>query len=364
VAGISASLDVSDTSLLGILNAIVADREGYLWSNTQEIYAAMDPDANTGQAQDAICAITGTLRDPARRSLVTCLCNLDAGTTLPAGSVASVTGNPSARFRSIADYVSPSSGNHAVDFESEATGPIVANAGTLIVIATPLTGWNSVTNAADASLGAAVESDTALRIKREEELAIAGAATVDAIRAALLALAGVELASVYENTTDVVDPVTGLPPRAFEALIYEPVHLSNDLIAQTIWKEKGAGVPSYGNTSGLATDSEGVQHRVYFSRPALVDVYLDITIGVDPDYPGGGDALVKAAVALYGATHYKPGSAVYPTALYVPIFTIPGVLEVTTFKLGTAPAPSGTTPLAMSLRQLPRLDTARISITS
>src|SRR5262249_36114068 len=83
--------------------------------------------------------------------------------------------------------------------EAVDTGPLPAPAGTLTVIDTPVAGLSSVTNAADAILGRNQETDSELRIRREEELRAAGKGTVDAIRALLLEVLNVVQAKVLQN---------------------------------------------------------------------------------------------------------------------------------------------------------------------
>ena len=64
------SFDVSDGSSAGQLGAIVAAVAGELWEVAEETISGIDPDKATGAQQDAVNALTGTVRRPATRSLV------------------------------------------------------------------------------------------------------------------------------------------------------------------------------------------------------------------------------------------------------------------------------------------------------
>jgi hypothetical protein len=64
------SFDCSDGSLWGQWLGIFSEREAALWDLGQAIDASQDPDKATGAAQDALAALTGTLRDSARASIV------------------------------------------------------------------------------------------------------------------------------------------------------------------------------------------------------------------------------------------------------------------------------------------------------
>lgn len=88
--------------------------------------------------------------------------------------------------------------------EATVTGDIDAPVNSLTVIVTPATGWLSVNNPTQATVGRNEETDTELRARRLISLKIIGAGTVDAIRARVLEVTGVTACSVNENTTDVV----------------------------------------------------------------------------------------------------------------------------------------------------------------
>lgn len=66
-----ASLPLGNNTLLGGAEAQDAEREALLWQLIGELYSAGDPDSATGPLLEAICAITGTTRAPARASSFT-----------------------------------------------------------------------------------------------------------------------------------------------------------------------------------------------------------------------------------------------------------------------------------------------------
>ncbi len=111
-------------------------------------------------------------------------------------------------------------GTASLDIASAAveTGPVVATARDLILIKTPVGGIQNVTNLIDALPGTNVETDPDYRTRQLEDLEGGGAATAAAIRAQLLRLDGVTAAHVFMNLTDTID-VDGVPPHAVEALV-------------------------------------------------------------------------------------------------------------------------------------------------
>lgn len=357
-------LDVSSDSPIGQLNGIFCGELAEAWDALESVYKSQDPDAATGDALDAVCALTGTKRDAAEKSKALCTVNLNAGTTLLAGSLISIPGNPTVQFSFDGPDFTNATGSSASFtgqvFHCTVTGPVVANAGTLTQIATPIAGWNSVTNPLDATVGADIEKDPPLRMKRQSELFTAGTSPVDALKADLEELAGMIQVTVFENTLDTTDG-NGVPPHAVECLVYDgdTPSISNDVIAQKIWDSRAGGIATFGNTSGTAIDSDGVSRIMNFSRPALVPIYL--IIDLTPGSPYGGDPAVKSSVVAYGRT-LGAGDDVILSALYPSVFAVTGVTKITSVKAGLFPSPAGTADLVIASRSRATFDTSRISI--
>lgn len=380
VANISSVTDVSSSSPLGQLNGSFVKIAAEIWDQLQAIYVAGDPDRNTGDGQDAVCAITGTTREAATHSQAEGVqVSLNIGTVLTVGSLVAVLGNPTAqfRFRGVepapgdpvveANFTSPATGNYFVRFEAVDTGVVVANAGTLTVIVTPISGWTAVTNATDAVLGHDIESPSALRLRREQELASPGSTTVDAMQAALTQFMAdeglVPSVSVFENTGDSVDG-DGRPPHSLEVLINDGGALTDDDIAQEIWGDKGGGIQMFGATTGTAHDSAGNSRTVPFNRPTLVPIYFAITVVTNPDlFPVDGDVQIEEAVVAYGQASRDPGDDVIQNSFYGPIWGIVGVTSVTVLNLGTAPAPGSSADITIAVRSLATFDTSRVAVT-
>lgn len=357
------TFDVSAQSPAGQLNGVFATQLREVWEVAQGLYSAIDPDAATGDALAALASLTGTVRAPSTPSTVTATVNLDAGKTLAAGAVASVSGSPTSRFVTLADATN--SGGSPVDvsvaMESETAGPVVANAGTLTVIVSAQSGWNSITNALDATIGTDDELDEDLRIRREEDLRRAGTASVDAIESDVRAVTDVTSCTVFNNPSDVTDG-DGIPPHAFEALVLGGA--VND-IAQAIWDSMPAGIEAHGDTSGTAVDADGENQTVEFTRPDEVPLYLDIFVTVDADtYPVDGDTQIKTAIAAWSQDALQVGDDLILSSMYATIFGIAGVLDVTEIQAGVAPAPSGTSNITLTARQLGTIDTTDITVTS
>lgn len=365
---IDPALDVSSEKALGQLNGLFSDREAILWELLKVAYSAFDPDQAEGYLLEALCALTGTVRRPASRSLVDCTVNLDAATTLPVGSVAHVAGQPTKRFRTVTAVTSTTAGDYPVQFESETTGPVAAPAGTLTV-PVPVSGWNSVTNATDASLGRVEDSDTTLRERRAQDLSRAGACTPDAIRSDLMAIAGVEKVTVFENNSDYMD-ADGIPAHSIEVLVYDGVSpaVANNVIAQAIWDTR-APVRTHGNTSGTAVDSEGVSRTIYFSRPVTKNVWVIAQVDGEGVVPSNATTLLRDHLVEMANVDLEPGVDVIALALKCILLEskkdagYTWVNDVPSLLLGFSNPPVAGSNLAITPREIARLDTSRTTIT-
>lgn len=346
-------------SLLGQLNGVMFDALAQLWEVLEALYSSFNPDAATGQSLDNLSALTGTTRRDATFSEVLTTVNIDGSFTLPAGSVATVAGNANARFLLVADVVNAGGGpaNFTdVLFRAETAGPVVANAGTLTEGPSLVTGWNTVTNPLDADQGLALETDSELRLKREQEIAGIGGSTVDGIRADVLAVDGVTSASVLENQTNAVD-ANGLPAHSFEVVVLGGVDAD---IAQAIFGSKPAGILAFGATTVAVTDSEGDSVDISFTRPTTKDVWLEYDLAVDGSY--AGDAQVKAAVVAFAEDAFGQGADVVQSRLVAPAFGVIGVRDVTAVRLGFSVSPTLEDNLVIAVREIAAFDTSRVAV--
>lgn len=117
----------------------------------------------------------------------------------------------------------------------------------------------------------------------------------------------------YENDTDLVD-ANGLAPHSI-ALVVEGGDAT--AIAQQIRTKKGAGAGTFGTSTQIVTDQEGVIYLIRFSRPTLIATKAQIQLKALAGYTSViGDA-VAAAVATY-VNGLDIGQDVVLTRLYLP----------------------------------------------
>jgi uncharacterized phage protein gp47/JayE len=243
---------------------------------------------------------------------------------------------------------------------AQVTGPVQAIAGTLTVIETPVTGWNSVSNALDAVPGTDLETDAAFRLRRLEELAIAGRATTNAIRSQLLKIVDVTAVVVFENDLAVVD-VDGRPPKSVDIVVEGG---DNDDIAEEIFDVVAAGIQTIGDITEVVTDSQGFAQTVKFSRPSLVNIWVEVDLTINANlFPVDGDAQVEAAIVAWGDSRGIGTDVVVhgSDSLECSIGDIPGITDVV-LRVGKTVSPTLDVNIVINPRELADFDTSRITV--
>jgi len=337
---------------VGILSEALSDQ----WESQENTYNSQYPSTAQGNQLSNVVMYNGIERQDATKSTVTGTITGVDGTVIDAGSKASVV-STGLVFVTLSEVIIPGSGTINVQMEAEETGPIEASAGTLTVIETPIFGWTGITNTAEAIIGRDEETDVELRIRRELSTQALGQNLVDALFGQLLNIDGVEDAIVVSNGTDA--PVGGIPAHQFLTSILGGTDAD---IADAIWINTPQGILSFGATTVEITDSQGFPQDVKFTRPDDVDIYfkIDITVNTD-EFPGTGEADIKAAVAAYGTANFKISDDVIRTEFYTPINTIPGILTIDLF-IGLSSSPAGTANLVIDLDEVSRFDISRIEL--
>ena len=368
VAQIGASLQASlgntinliAPSVFSQLVGIQAEREFAAWQAAAAVYASQYPATAEKQALDNVATITGALRLQATYGTVTLTVNLGAGVTLPAGSIAS-SGPNTAQWQTLGDVAND--GGTAADVTALAqctvTGAIQALASTITTIVTPYAGWNTVTNVSAATVGRAIETDAAFRLRRASDLSGQGMSTVNALYSALSNIVGVVQASVFNNPTGVTD-ANGVPPHAVECVVYAD-HALDSLVRETIWDNLPAGIQAYGADTGTIVDSQGFTQEVDFSHPTEEPVYAIIHLSKTGTY--GGDALVSSNVANF-IQALAVGASVYEAQLYAPVFAAGGVLDIAELWISLSNPPTGPGSITLTPRQKATCLSSQVTVVS
>jgi len=332
LANIDSQLNLGPDDVLGQLNGIMAASVAEVWELLEEIYHSAYADTASGQSLSYVAALTGAIRRVATKAEVRVTLTGTSGMTVPAGTRGYPEGDPDSLFETIAPIVLTGGAAAGQIMYAVTVGKsTVAGNSETLTITTPVSGLVSIiTETPDAlNPGLDAETDSELRLRREQSLALAGASTLEAIRAEMLTVAGVDSCTVFENTEGDTD-ANGLPPYSIEVLVSNINAPSYDTeeVVQQIWNSKPAGTPTYGALSDDATDSQGNLRTVYYSEPTPVRLYVIVNLTPRTDGTYIGNANVEQAIVDWAEKNLQVGQSVYASDLINVVADLEGVISV------------------------------------
>jgi uncharacterized phage protein gp47/JayE len=359
---IDARLALDDLDWVGNSVDVFSDELDLAWQALEVARNGFDPARAEGALAIALASLTGTRRRQATFGLCPVMLGLAPGKTfVPGDLVAHVWGDPTNRWQNRDLVVSTLAGSYPATFIAQQPGakPILAN--TLIVIAASKSGWLSITNPTDGDPGKDLELVDDLRVRREEDLETQASGSAPGIRSDLLDVAGVLSVKVLLNDTEAD---ASLPKHSVRAVIWDGLTLEadDDEIAQKLFDTKGAATTTVGSSHGTATDANGDPAVVNFDRATQIPIYVDgeleVVAGAD------ADAVVAAAkLAIIAGGPTGVGARAVFERIKSQSFTVPGVTDVLSFALGTAPAPTGTDNIEAAIDEILIIDSANIQLT-
>jgi len=358
------NFNVSPESPDGQINGVISESNANLWELTEEAYNAFNPKAASGVTLSNLVQLNGITRLAATRSRVELTLTGDSGTVIPEGSLIS-TGDTGDKLSTDDSVTIDGAGNAIVQATALEFGPISMIAGTVTQIDTPLSGWDTVTNDDNATVGTNEESDSDLRARRQRSVAVDAQAIIDAIRAGVESINNVTQAVVLENDTN-AENSNGLPPKSFQVVVSGG---TNADVAEVIWLKKPAGILSFGDITVEIIDSQGIAHDISFSRPTPVVVYVKVTLTTFPEYPANGDDLIKQAIVDYANgdlvdnRSFGLGDNVIYTRLYTPINSVAGH-EIDDLQISIVSPADGVINIPISITQIADLQIANITVIS
>jgi hypothetical protein len=328
----------------------------------EDIWDAWDIDAAEGVQQDNLQALRGGVRDPARASTAVLTLGGTPSTVIAAGKRAGVP-NDGPIFATDEEVTIGGGGTVDVDSTATENGPQNAAAGSITEIIDAVSGWTSVTNAADAIPGVNVESDSDFRT-RGEDISI-GSTTEEAIYTRLIELDDVDNAVVISNRTDETDAL-GTPAHTMWIILW-PNTADPAGIANAIWGDAGApaGIGFRGTQTATVTFPSGFTEQIRWDWATEVEVHVKETLEVDSDYPADGDTLVKAGIVAYGDT-LRVGQDVNPAPVDNASYdAAPGIVKTTTtLKVGGTPGPGDTDPIVIQVNEFGSIDSTDVTVVS
>ena len=364
--GLNPGLETPQGQLASSQAAVIGDKN----NEVALIVNQVDPQYSADRFQDAIGRIYFLTRKPATPTAVTATLGGIAGTVIPAGTFAQDTdGNT---YALSGDATIGIAGTVDADFQNVQTGPIPCAAGTLTSVYQAIPGWDTITNAADGTMGSNVESRADFEYRRKNSVALNGKGTPQAIYAAVFDLLDVLDVYVKDNPSG---NTVNTGPTNYPILphsVYVAVVGGTDAeVAAAIWRKKDTGCDYNGNTTVTVTDDAGYSYpqptyTVKFERPAALPVLFAVSLVDDPSLPSDIVQRVKGAIIARfngadGTTRERIGSLILASRYYGAVVAVASNVSLISVLIGTA-TPT-LSQVAVGIDQKPTLSDADIAVT-
>jgi uncharacterized phage protein gp47/JayE len=262
-----------DGQLLALLATALDD------SNSMSVatYESFSPSTAQGTGLSSVVKINGIPRLVPGYSTAPLLVVGSVGTHIINGLVKDVPGN---QWALPASVVIPAAGQISVTVTCTTIGAITAPVGTINSIFTPIPNWQTAVSTADATPGAPVETDSALRQRQTISTQLPSQSILQGIEGAIAAVPNVTRLRAYENDTIVTDAL-GIPPNSI-ALVVEGG--DQTAVATVIQNKKGSGANTYGTTTVSVPDIYGIPRAINFSLSTNVNITFAANIKTKPGY--------------------------------------------------------------------------------
>lgn len=280
--------DSQDGQFLGVLALAISDAN----ASVIAAYNAFSPNTAQGNGLASNVKINGIARGIATRSQADVRIVGQAGTSISQGVVLDENG---VKWALPASVTIPSSGEIVVTATCSVVGAVTAGVGQINKISTMTRGWQSVTNVAAATQGAAVETDSALRQRQKTSTALPSRTVLEGTTGAVANVPGVTRYVTYDNDSGSTD-IHGIAPHSM-AIVVEGGDAS--AIAAAIAARKGPGAGTYGTTSVSTLNVYGMPITIRFLRPSYRPMTVAIALKALSGYVSATGVAVQQAVADY-----------------------------------------------------------------
>lgn len=362
-------LNESDEAIIRLFYRPIAERLAEAQEDLGLVLDSAQIEFASDQALDYLTALIGVTREPATKATGEVKFSRDSAASedyiIPSGTqVQTDSSSPTAYETTASATLASGTTSVTAPVESLNAG-VEANAGanTVVVMPDPPSGIQSVTNPADIIGGSDEEPDDELRERAQDELGQGSRASAPALINAMKQQADVKSVSIFINDSGTDNTGTGgLPDHSFE-LVVEGGN-SQD-IGQAILDTKAVGDTSYGGANGspvtvTAGLPNGQTHDIEFSRPEVVQVYIDIDMDVTDEYAGNDDVRDSIINYLGGLLstggddpgELKTGDDVVYGEIEYQIRDIEGVYDINVLEIGTSANPTGTSNLTITDSQV------------
>jgi uncharacterized phage protein gp47/JayE len=299
--------DTQDGQLLGVFAQALSDCN----SAAIAAYQSFSPVTAQGTALSVNVAINGIERQESGYSTAPVTLIGVAYTVINNGVISDQNGN---NWSLPSPLTIGSGGTVSTTATCQTLGAINAAAGTIVNIATPTLGWQSVSNTVAASPGQPVQTDAQLRQLQAASTTLPSLGVMDGIVGAISNVPGVTAIAAYSNPTSTTN-ANGLPAGAIAFVVQGGTAAA---IANAIAIKKTPGVQTYGSSSVSVPVSWSTSPlTIYYSPVTTVAAKVSVTLNPLNGYTSAIGTEIQNAVANY-INALGIGQNVMIPRLYVP----------------------------------------------
>lgn len=306
--------------------------------------------------QDAIGEIYGMKRKKATYTSVLCLLGGRAGTVIP--NTAEVMSDDGDIFKISQSVTIPSSGQVSVYFNAVESGEILANAGSINTIYTPVVGWDTVSNSSSGIVGSGVENREDFENRRIELLSRNSTNQIESISSAIADVDGVKRYIVKENDTDEEVEVQNVTLPAHSVYCVVEGGSFND-IGSAIRDRKSGGCGTSG--SQTYTDEYGTIHYdIPTYKPIAVTVNATETSTTPSDIVDRIKEVLVKSMAVDSPELIKIGETLYAGRFYKVLSELD--INLTTITVGLVGGQSQSSYVEFNLNEVASLSAGNITV--
>jgi len=301
-----------ERTLYGQFMLNMSEREADLWNVLEAVYNARSITFAEDVSLDELIALINMKRLEAVPSrIVGVKINSTVGIVIPIGFTIVSNINPDIKYVTEIEYTIPIAGYVEASFVCTSTGPNTGLADTVTTIETYIDGITTIEQPNPVSPGRDIETNSAVKTRRQDNISIVNAATLGGIVQALTDLNKDETKPTLTyidciNNDSSVTDTRGRPAHSIEVIIEQqdaPVNSRDQEIAQTIFTAHGAGATIYGDGSApnyTVYDRRNRAHIATFTRPLDVPIYASVDLTVKSLLTAVEKDAIKASIQAWG----------------------------------------------------------------
>lgn len=276
-ADINLASDTPDGQLMNIQIQAILDLEDLLTTINNQF----DPDFAVGVVLDQRCAINGIQRQAGTFTVTpVTIVNSQSinlyGLDQPTQPTYTVSDNAGTLWELQTTVLGVTAGTHVYNFQAAIPGAQLTTPNTITVPVTIVLGVTSINNPTTyTTLGVNEESDTALRIRRQQSVSLPSQGYYQGLLAALENINGVTAAFVYENLTNVTNS-DGVPGHTIWVVVAGSGAAAD--IANAIYVKRNAGAGMFGSINYTITQIDGSPFIVSWDDVVVQNLFIAFTV--------------------------------------------------------------------------------------